>query len=307
MKKQLLLVLAISALLWSSCGSGDSEQIAKEEAMLDSIMKQTAADHLEFSDEVVQGIIESIPSPLEMASLIQASGATYDSKMLNSADNVDNYNSIYTKGLNLGVYGADMGYINLYEKTTDAFSYIKAIKGLADDLKVGQFFDFATLKRLANNNSNMDSLLYISTSGFEKMDKYLKDNNRGNISMMILLGGWLESLHISTYVAEAGTMEGNPVLIERIGEQKIVLNDILLLLSVYEKDPKTKAIKSQFEELKTIYDEVNIVYEYAEPETKEVDGMLVIIDNSTSRVEIDAEHLKAITAKVKEIRNGIIL
>ena len=78
--------------------------------------------------------------------------------MLNQPDHVGDYNSIYTKAINLGVYGTDMGYINLHEKTADVFGYLKAIKGLADDLKVGHFFDLTTLKRLTDNSSNMDSL-----------------------------------------------------------------------------------------------------------------------------------------------------
>lgn len=307
MKRIIIPALLFSTILWTGCGSGDSAQIAREEAMLDSLMNQNDEPQLEFSDEVVQGIMESIPSPLEIASLIKESGAAYNSKVLNSTDNVELYNSMYTKALNLGIYGADMGYINLYEKTTDAFAYISAIKGLADDLKVGHFFDFSTLRRLASNNSDMDSLLYISTFGFEDMDRYLKKNKRGNISTLILLGGWLEALHIACSVAESSKKIDNTELVERIGEQKIVLNDIMLILGAYEKDPRTKEIKEKFQSLKGIYDKVEIVYEYAEPETKEVDGMLVIIDNSTSTVKISDEILKEINDKVNEIRNDIIL
>lgn len=306
MKCKLTTLLILSGIILSSCGgSGDTEAIAQEEQMLDSIMNQSSPE-LEFSDEAVQEIMKSIPSPLEMAALIKESGAEFEPKMLNDPDLSENYSSIYTKALNLGVYGADMGYINLYEKTSHVFSYLTTIKGLADDLKIGHFFDFSTLKRLASNNSNMDSLLYISTSSFEDMDKYLKKNKRGNISLLILLGGWLESLHIATYVANLGTIDENYELVQRIGEQKIVLNDILLLLGVYDKDPNTKVYKEKFEQLKGIYDQVNIVYEYSEPETMEVDGMLVIVDNSSSRVEIDQEKLDAITSKVNEIRNEII-
>ena len=135
--------------------------------------------------------------------------------MLNDPDMVGNYNSIYNKAFNLGVYGTDMGYINLHEKTADVFGYLKAIKGLADDLKVGHFFDLATLKRLTDNSSNMDSLLYISTTGFAKMDNYLKENNRGNISMLILVGGWFESLYISTEVISSSNMDYQSELVVR--------------------------------------------------------------------------------------------
>ena len=66
-------------------------------------------------------------------------------------------------------------------------------------------------------------------------------------------------------------------------------------------------IKEKFTDLKSLYNQVNIVYKYAEPETKEVDGMLVIVDNSTSEVEISQELLDAIVVEVKKVRNDLIL
>lgn len=296
-----------SLLLLSSCGNSEEEnKIADEERQLDSLMSLNENVAPEISDEVVHEIMQSIPSPLEIASLIKESGAPYAPEILNDPDNADNYTSIYTKALNLGIYGADMGYINLYEKPAEIFNYLGSIRGLSDDLKVGHFFDFSTLKRLSSKSDNLDSLLYISTSSFEEMNRYLKDNKRGNISLLILVGGWLEALHVATEVAVNVTVTDNEKLIERIGEQKIVLDEILLLLSLYEMDPRTKEIKDKFDDLKLLFDEVKIIYIEGEIETKEVDGMLVVIDTSESTVELGEELLNRLSKKINNIRNQII-
>jgi len=301
MKRQWVLILSTVFFLYS-CQSGETtDESAK---FLDAETK--VEPEMLIAPEVVADIIKSIPSPLEMTAMIKESNAEFSIDRLNNTDNSDLYTSSYSKALNLGVFGADLGYINIYEKTHKAFSYLTAVQTLADDLKVGQFFDFNTIKRLAENNSNLDSVIYISTSGFEKMNTYLSEKERGNISMLILIGGWIEALYIATDVIHSSEGVPNQDLMDRIGEQKITLDDLILLLSNYKSQPNVASLLTDLEGLKHIFDQVKITYTYGEPEAKEVDGMLVIVDNSTSQIEINIEQLKQITEAVNLIRNKII-
>ena len=61
-----------------------------------------------------------------------------------------------------------------------------------------------------------------------------------------------------------------------------------------------------FNELKDLYDQVNIVYTYGEPEMVEVDGILQIIDNSSSEVQMTKEQFQNIAKLTKAIRTKII-
>lgn len=303
--KKALFPMASVLLLWSCGGSAPNPTAMQDLNDLDSIQEMMQPDESTMTTEMANEIIKTIPSPIELTSLIKASGAEYSSKLLNNADNVDEYTTNYKRALNLGIYGADLGYINLYEKTHTSMSYINAVRDLADELKVGQFFDFESITRLANNKSNLDSILYITTSGFEDMDEYLKDKNRGNQSMLILVGGWIEALHIVNEVAQNAATPSEE-LHERIGEQKIVLDDLVLLLEVYKNQPHFQELIDDLTSLQEVYGGVSITYDYQEPEMKEVDGVLVIIDNSSSQVEISPETLKTISNKVKEIRSKMI-
>lgn len=295
-----LLITLFASVMFSCNNSKTLEDTIEDENSGTSVSSEAVAD---ISDEVFRDIVKGIPSPLEISALIKESGAEYDADILNSSDHVDGYNTNYKRAMNLGVLGTDLGYINLYEKTTTSLSYLSSLKTLAEGLRVGHFFDFHTLKRLASNNGNIDSLLNITTSGFEQMNNYLIEQKRGDVGVLILTGGWIEALHIAIKIAEKTK---NERLVERVGEQKIILDELMLLLSVYRNDPNINKLEKSFLELKELYNQVNITYEYAEPEMVEVNGMLMIVDKSTSKVSIPEQLFNQIAQKVDTIRAAII-
>jgi hypothetical protein len=298
MKK--ILNLLLPALMLMSCGSSEDklEQVTKPNDSLSGPLKP-----IDVSEETINGIIQSIPTPIEIASLLKSNGSTYDAAILNNTDNANKYNTNYNKSMNIGIYSADLGYINIYEKTFSAINYLSTVKGLADDIKVGQFFDFETLKRLATNNNNYDSLLYVSTDNFNKMDAFLREQKRGELSVLMISGAWLEGLYIASQVNK---QTNNKELSERIGFEKINLDNILVILNAYKQDKYFANIVSQFDKLKTIYDKVKITYEYKEPETKEVNGQLVIVNNSKSTVNITDAQVKEITEALAQVRTELV-
>jgi uncharacterized protein YcfL len=297
--KKILTVLLPAFLLMSCGGSEDKlENTVKQGDSLSGPLKP-----IDVSEETINGIIQSIPTPIEIASLLKSNGATYDAAILNNTENSSKYNTNYNKSLNIGIYSADLGYINIYEKTFSAINYLSTVKGLADDIKVGQFFDFETLKRFASNNSNYDSLLYVSTDNFNKMDGFLREQKRGELSVLMISGAWLEGLYIATQV---NTQIKNPELKERIGFEKINLDNILVILNAYKQDKYFANIVAEFDKLKAIYDTIKITYEYKAPETKEVNGQLVIVNNSKSTVSISDEQLKTITDALAQVRTALV-
>ena len=301
MKKLFLptLTLVASAFVFTNCGGNDDQLVAKKDTV-DTIAQQAKPD---ISAEVINDIIQSIPSPLEMASMLKDGGQSYDVTLLNPTTNVDKYNTNYKMAFNVGVYSADLGYINIYEKTFSAMEYLNSVRKLSDGIKVGQFFDFETLKRLATNNKNYDSLIFISTENFNKMDAHLRTQNRSELSVLMISGAWLEGLNIACQVAK---VKPSKDLIEKIGFEKINLDNILLILNAYKNDKYFAQIVTEFERLKDIYGKINITYEYKEPETKEVNGQLVIVNNSKSTVNINDEQLAEIIGEIARVRGVMI-
>jgi len=255
------------------------------------------------SEQTMTEIIESIPPAVEMSSMIKATGNEYNSQLLNSTDNSASYSSNNKKAFAIGVYGSDLAYINIYERTFSAINYLDVIKGLANDINVGQFFDFETLKRLAKNSKNTDSLMQVSTDCFNNMDRYLREQKRGKLSVLMACGAWLEGVYIATQLQK---QVPNEELKERIGEQKQLLDNLLVILNLYKHDKYFEEMIKGFEAIKKEYAGVSILIEYKAPESKEVNGELVIIDNSTSIVKITDEQVKGITAAIEIIRNNSI-
>jgi hypothetical protein len=180
-----------------------------------------------------------------------------------------------------------------------------SIKELADGLNIGQFFEVETIGRLATNSKNLDSLLLITTQNFNSINHYLQTQSRANLSVLLLTGGWLEALHVLCEVAKASPE--NKEMQETIGEQKIILENIMLLVSFYkETDPNMASLLTDLENLKKTFDKVNITYTYKESTFEVVDGVMVIKDNSTSTIQITAKDVADISAITQNIRTKII-
>jgi hypothetical protein len=287
--------------LLSACGSGKKT----DEQTLMETLDTTSVKGPTISEAVIGDILQQIPSPLEISVLLKESGKKYNSAFLNSADNSSRYNTNFKKALNLGIYGTDLGYTNIYEQNQDGVKYMASIKGLADGLNIGQFFDIETIGRLATNSKNLDSLLLITTQNFNSINHYLQTQSRSNLSVLLLTGGWLEAMHITCNVAVGDP--NNKELQEKIGEQKVILENIMLLLSFYkEADQNMASLLTDMEELKKVFDLINITYTYKESTFEVVNGVMVIKDNSTTSINITAENVAQINEIASKIRTKII-
>ncbi|RLD25121.1 MAG: hypothetical protein DRI71_00525 [Bacteroidetes bacterium] len=289
------------SLILVACGSNKKPDLAE----IDNTLATEEASFPEISSANIESILSSIPHPLELAVHVQESGIEYNSAYLNSTDNYSNYNTSNKKALNLGIYGADLGYTNIYSQIQDGLDYLTVVSKLSDDLNIGQFLDFESLRRLTDNNSNLDSLLMITSQNFDRINGHFVDQNNASLSTLLLTGGWLEALHITNQVML--TQMDNEDLRERIGEQKIVLDNIVLLLTVYsEHDAQIADLLADMQRLEEAYQSVTISYKYEESTSEIVDGVLEIISNSTSEVSITDDDITKISAIVEEVRNKII-
>jgi hypothetical protein len=213
------------------------------------------------------------------------------------------YTTDQAKALGIGIYSGDLGYINIYEKTFLTVNYLNTIKKLADDINIGQYFDFNTIRRLASNNDKMDSLIFLSTLNFNRMDSFLRSKKRSNMSILMVTGTWTEGLYIAT---QNFNQSKSKETMEWIGYQKIIIDQLLLGLSFYKDDLYFQKLVSDMNRLKGLYDKITLTYVYHEPESKEVDGRLVIMDKSTSEISITQEQVKEIGDVVSEIRARLV-
>lgn len=249
----------------------------------------------------IGGSMFSIPSPIQTAMLIEKSGSDYNKGFLNDAKKVTTYATNFQKALNLGVYGADVGYVTIYDQSQDALKYLGVINKLSDELGITGAFDENTIKRFETNFGKRDSMLNLVAVAYRNADAFLKDNDRLNVGALVLAGGWIETLYFSTQIA---VKDGNQDVINRIGEQKYTLNNIVKMLTPYYNQPEYDVLVDDLIELAYDFDAIDIQYTYEKPEVDIANKVTKI--NSKTEVVITPEHLKAIADKVEKIRNKIV-
>ncbi len=167
----------------------------------------------------VKKIFYNVPSPIEMSSVILRSSAVFKSDILCSYKNVEKYTKPSKQAIMLGVYGADLSYVRLFEQIQLAINYLSSIKKLCDAIEIPQEQGSLAIQRMEKNIDNKDSLLQIISETYAATDSYLKDNGRGNTAVFVVLGGWIESLYIATQIADFNNLS-NKEIIDRVGEKQ---------------------------------------------------------------------------------------
>jgi hypothetical protein len=300
MKKSLIKVGVIVALMSTFSCSNDTDHKTEEQVLAESVNKPTVQINRAVFDEMIQ----SLPQPIEIANIITKAKMPFSKEMLVPSENSDKYSDKYYQAMAFGAYGVDLGYINLNDKKIYVIQYLEAIKNLAEDLKVEQFFDFHTLYEINNNRHNADSMIHISTKNFNKIDEFLREENRGELSVLMLIGAWTEGMYM---FGKLYTKDQNEDLLNRIGEQKVVFQNITLILNKLSEIEHFKKLKEDVTAINKLYEDVKISYIYHEPETTEVNGELVIVDKTETKIEISKENAAEIIKSVEALRKKYLL
>lgn len=293
----LLFIISIGFLIfgWGCNSANDSNQLDA-----DSI---NHVDSLNDHTKKVKKIFYNIPSPIEMTSVLQKSGAQYKPEILNSFKVADKYVNIPQQALNLGAYGSDLSYVRLFDQIQLSINYLSAIKKLCDELNIPEEQGSFAISRMEKNMDNKDSLLQIVSDTYSSADAYLKDNDRGNTATLIILGGWVEALYISTNIVTFENSK-NKEVIDRIAEQKFSLNNLIELIKSYPEDTELQLYVPLLLDLKKSYDLVGIEYVKGEIVTEKEKKLTTI--NSKAIVTFDKKTFEEIKNKISSIRKKVI-
>jgi len=301
MKGKVILLMAV-AIFSFSCRNSKSKTTEFVFPQSDSVPVSEAE---KLSPEAIADISKNISSPVEIANLLQTLQIPFSQDYLASSIDAGKQSTSFDKALKLGILGADLGYLNMYEKTGSSLDVLSSIRKIADDIKVGQFFDFESIKRLSENKSNLDSLLFISINSYSKIDSYLRSDDRGQLSALMIIGVWIEGQYLATQVLK---LYPNKILSDRIGEQKIILNDLLLLISPYcSRDAEFTSLCKDMQSIKEKYRDIRITFTQGDPVSVEKNGGLTIKQTETSVVNMSEEQLNGVIEITKNIRNRLII
>ncbi len=223
--------------------------------------KKTATEkYIELTDPQTQKIksvktlFYNIPSPIEVTGLIKKMNLSYQPDLMNSVNNADNYLSQADIAINIGIYGADLSYIRIYDQFQDAARYLSIIKKFTRELGIPEEQEKITARRMEQNIENQDSLLSIITDTFTKSDSYLKENKRGGVAALIVFGGWVETLYLATNIVDMDHPQKD--MISLITQQKHSVKNLIGLLNQYRDNYKIKQILPELKKLDGKFQEI---------------------------------------------------
>jgi len=195
---------------------------------------------------------------VELSSLFETAGAVFTSELMNNVDKTSEYITSSQQAVNLGVYAVDLSYARVFDQVEMAGRYFNAMKQLAQELGIPNDYFENTVKRFERNFTDKDSLIFLANEVYVTTEEYLKENERYTTAALIILGGWVEAIHIASDVA-IESRDAN--IIERLIDQKYSLNNLLMMLSEHKKNEivaeyigRLNIIGNEFEKIDVIFD-----------------------------------------------------
>lgn len=271
MKSKFLVIVTLA--LTFSCGeSTNNSNLSKD--------KIAEADKGENLNKKVQ---YKLPSPVELYRLMKNYGTEYEGEVLHNIALADNYITSAEKAVNFGIYASDMAYTSVYEMHEESYSYFKLLKSLAAQLGITEGYNEKIVERLDKNLNNSDSLLQITNDSYWEVCTFLEESDKADILSKILLGGWIESVHIAISSIEKFEAENETVLL--ITEQSLLLENLINYLKSIKKDKENDIYLTKLLNLQVSFDKL-----YYNPES----------------VTITKDQYKEIAEKIKALRSELI-
>jgi len=234
-----ILIFSATLFLMASCGGETKKTVETEDS------KPTA-------EEMV--VDYNIPSPSDQFSLISKLDVGKNTKIMHNPEDADKYSNSAQKALNFGVYTADVAYLTSFNETNQYLTYFGKLEKLGKDIGVAQVFG-TELGELAKKwDGNADSLFRLSDETYNKTFKRLIEIDKGTELSLMLVGGWIESMHLMI-----GSSKGygkSPKLEQAIAEQKVVAENLVEFLVSYQDDKDVAAYTKDLRDIIKIYDKL---------------------------------------------------
>jgi galactitol-specific phosphotransferase system IIB component len=241
-----LAILMVSAVILTSCQgnkSGNTNQSATDSLNKEEITK------------TVKDVVYPLPSPYELSQMLNGIGAKFNASSLNPSDKADKYFTEKNKAVNLGVYGADLGYCAIYDKKQETQIYMQSVKTLIDDLGITVDYSRMLSDEFKEKVNNKDTLVKVITNTIFDTYGFLNEKSNPDLAVMMVSGMWVESMYIATHISK--DTYNNPEIVKIIASQKEALNKLLEHLASRNSNADIKDLESKLQTLRPIYEKVD--------------------------------------------------
>lgn len=290
-----LLIIILSLLVLLSCGGQQQKKKGSLEESIDitEVRKDIA--------KTAKSIFYNMYLPCDMIYVFENTGLSFNGNLLNPIENAYQYTTNSRKACNLGVYGVDFGYVKLHDEKSKIKEYTEAINRLSRDLGIPDEHITYAMDFFKKNQNNVDSLYYMTCQMFEITDSYLNQNERQGTAALIILGGWVEALYITSYLlGESFSTD----IMHRIAQQKYSLQSMISLLTISQDNIAVTNYLVMLNNLKKEFEGVDLYF--PDESAIDIDTVNKRINTANAEVKITEAQFLAIRENIAKIREHII-
>lgn len=296
MKKIVLCILGTLIILFTACKKDSEEQKNKKNSEQEVNYDSLAVQLVKVKDKLF-----NVPSPFEVSKFIEKNKIAFNSELLHKPSEYSKYLTSFKQALNLGVYGSNLATLFVYDQLSLSAQYFSVVKKLSEQLGIFNSLDQSLFERIEKNSQNKDSLIYLVSVVYQEIDAYLSENDQQEIAILILVGGWIESMYLMTQLY---TIYNNSELLDKIAQQKIPLYNIVDLYSPYSnKSNEYDTLLRSLELLRLEFSKIEENYVFKKPEVFPDKHLTVI--NSETYYTLDNKTIKNITDQIYLLRKWV--
>lgn len=272
-----------------------------------SLFAQTQTEQTEssiLSDDIMSTVLQSIPSPLETSLLVSSldkNKAIFMTQKLRPIVATENL-SKEQLGFLYGQYCVNLYYAYLCNEKEIVQKYYTELQKIEKLLGLDAINKNKALIDNLLAQKNEEALLNETQINFEKFSAYNREHRQEAVSIQILAGGCLEANYFLTVIYEQ-TKEAK--LKTTIGEQKITIEQIILVLDIFKKANATNTY-TDFKKLQEYYTKVQIVTKQGRLGLIQVSGELKVVESSPSDVIVSDKDFKQLCQGIQELRGKYV-
>lgn len=246
MKTKFLLfpALFICFYLMNSCSNEKTKVSSSDQKypVKDSIILDVESDEL---------VYYLFPSPNEIFERLYLTDIEYNPHITSPIENIDKFLTFRSKALNLGVYITDLAYSTIFERQSNAISYLENIQVLVTEVNISSSVFESMITRSQENITSRDSLMNISNDIFPEIIEFLEDSEMRSTIALISAGAYIEAMYIALNSVD-NYSEKNSAL-NQIAELKFPMNNLLEQAHSTSNDPNVKSIEIYLLEINNIF------------------------------------------------------
>jgi hypothetical protein len=297
--KTLLSALIILFLLFTfSCKPGPKDKNTYEPVFSTYKTDSAGVKPMAEKNEIFYGLL----TPVEICTIFNRLGVPYNNAALNPTSKRDQYLSSSKASINTGIYGVDFGYLKMFGIGQEMINYMVTIRDMSNKLGIPDNFLMEPIRRIQSDISDPDTLMSLMNTAFTKMENHLREGGRESSAGLIVMGGWVEAMYITTQVVYNPAKPDSEV-IQKIAEQKYTLTTLLSFMKNFYDDPVVVYYTKKLKFLKNYFDTFDIYFKKGD---LEIDKSNQVFRSSGSEMTVTVETLNKIRDYVNKLRTEMV-